>query len=189
MIGCRGCGKAALSRVVNLGKVPAADFFPPATDPVRADEASHALAMDLCRVCGLAQLAEDDTVTDEPRGVEPQALKDHAKAAIERSARRVGCMVIAANGRDHPLICREAVGAMRVARIKSSHVDNAGRPARRRVQPLRVHNCHSLVNIRDAGPPSPRGEFLPDDEHDTQERTRTAAFVGEKSVSSRIAAQ
>ena len=51
---------------------------------MRADEASHALAIDLCHVCGLAQLADDDTVTVEPRGVEPQALKDQAEAAIER---------------------------------------------------------------------------------------------------------
>ena len=29
--------------------------------------------------CGLAQLADDDTVADEPRGVEPQALKDQAE--------------------------------------------------------------------------------------------------------------
>jgi hypothetical protein len=40
--------------------------------------------MDLCGVCGLAQLADDDTVADEPRGVEPQALKDQAAAAVER---------------------------------------------------------------------------------------------------------
>ena len=63
MIACRGCGKTDLSRVVDLGKVPAADHFPLATDPVRAEEeASHPLAMDLCGVCGLAQLADDDTV-------------------------------------------------------------------------------------------------------------------------------
>ena len=43
--------------------------------------------MDLCRVCGLAQLADDDTVADEPRGVEPQALKDQAETAIERVAK------------------------------------------------------------------------------------------------------
>ena len=66
--------------------MPAADYFPLATDPVRADEASHALAMDVCRACGLAQLADDDTVTDEPRGVEPQALKDQAEAAIDQVA-------------------------------------------------------------------------------------------------------
>ena len=86
MTACRGCGKAELTRVLDLGKVPAADYFPLATDPVRAEEASHALAMDVCCVCGLAQLADDDTVADEPRGVEPQALKDQAEAAIERVA-------------------------------------------------------------------------------------------------------
>ena len=42
--------------------------------------------MDVCSACGLAQLADDDTVTDEPRGVEPQALKDQAVAAIQRVA-------------------------------------------------------------------------------------------------------
>jgi hypothetical protein len=83
MIGCRGCGKPSLSRVLDLGKVPAADFFPLVTDPVREDEACHALAMDVCRACGLAQLADDDTVTDEPRGVEPKALKDQAQTAID----------------------------------------------------------------------------------------------------------
>ena len=86
MIECRECGKTALSRVLDLGKVPAADYFPLATDAVRADEAAHALAMDVCRACGLAQLADDDTITDEPRGVEPQALKDQAQAAIAEVA-------------------------------------------------------------------------------------------------------
>jgi hypothetical protein len=84
MIACRGCGKTNLSRVLDLGKVPPADHFPLATEPVSSDEASHALAMDLCGDCGLAQLADDDTITDEPRGIEPQALKDQAAAAIER---------------------------------------------------------------------------------------------------------
>jgi C-methyltransferase-like protein/putative zinc binding protein len=84
MTECRGCGKANLGLVLDLGKVPAADHFPLATDPVCVDETSHALAMVLCGDCGLAQLADDDTVADEPRGVEPQALKDQAVAAIEQ---------------------------------------------------------------------------------------------------------
>src|SRR6202008_5047893 len=42
--------------------------------------------MDVCTACGLAQLADDDTVADEPRGVEPQALKDQAADAIQRVA-------------------------------------------------------------------------------------------------------
>jgi C-methyltransferase C-terminal domain/Putative zinc binding domain/Methyltransferase domain len=86
MTECRGCGKSALSRVLDLGKVPAADHFPLATDPVRAEETTHALAMDVCHACGLAQLADDDTVADEPRSLEPQALKDQAEAAIEQVA-------------------------------------------------------------------------------------------------------
>jgi hypothetical protein len=86
MIACRGCGKTDTTRVLDLGRVPAADHFPLVTAPVRADEASHALAMEVCGVCALAQLADDDTIADEPRGVEPQALRDQAEAAIERVA-------------------------------------------------------------------------------------------------------
>lgn len=86
MITCRGCAQSDLKRVLDLGKVPAADHFPPATEPVRSDETSHALAMDVCNSCGLAQLADDDTVADEPRGVEPLALKDQAEEAIQRVA-------------------------------------------------------------------------------------------------------
>lgn len=83
---CRACGAATLHRVLDLGAVPAADYFPPAEQPVHADESTHPLAMDLCGTCGLAQLADDDTVTEEPRGVEPQALKDQARDAVARVA-------------------------------------------------------------------------------------------------------
>jgi hypothetical protein len=86
MTECRGCGKSTLSRVLDLGKVPAADHFPLAMDPVRAEETSHWLAMDVCHACGLAQLAGDDTAVEEPRAVEPQAVRDQAKAAVERVA-------------------------------------------------------------------------------------------------------
>jgi hypothetical protein len=80
---CRGCGNAALHRVLDLGCVPLAKHFPPVTEPISAEEAGNPLAMDLCRSCGLAQLADDDTISDEPRGLEPQALKDQAEAAVE----------------------------------------------------------------------------------------------------------
>jgi hypothetical protein len=79
---CRACRHTELSRVLDLGKVPVAKHFPLASEPVQADEATSSLAMDLCGSCGLAQLAGDDTVSDEPRGLEPQALKDQAAAAI-----------------------------------------------------------------------------------------------------------
>jgi len=66
--------------------VPAADDFPPAGSPVSAEESSHPLAMDLCTCCGLAQLAHDETTAAEPRGIEPQALRDQAAGAVRRVA-------------------------------------------------------------------------------------------------------
>ena len=74
-----------MTRVLDLGEVPAAKQFPLVTDPVRADEDSHPLALDMCRACGLAQLADDDTVAEEPLGLEPQALRDQAEAAIKEA--------------------------------------------------------------------------------------------------------
>ncbi|MBU9766764.1 methyltransferase domain-containing protein [Mycobacterium sp. TNTM28] len=86
MSGCRGCGGRRRQRVLDLGTVPAADHFPSATEPIGAGEVAHRLAMELCADCGLAQLAEDDTVTAEPRGVEPQALRNQAADAVARVA-------------------------------------------------------------------------------------------------------
>ncbi|WP_072812205.1 methyltransferase domain-containing protein [Rhodococcus zopfii] len=84
MNACRGCGMPNLQRVLDLGQVPAADDFPRMTDPVRDDEISHFLAMDMCTECGLAQLADDDTTLAEPRGIEPQALEEQAAEAVRR---------------------------------------------------------------------------------------------------------
>lgn len=82
MNSCRACGNSVLTRVLDLGSVPAADHFPLATAPLKSSEADHFLAMNVCSDCGLAQLADDDTVAEEPRGVEPQALTDQAAVAI-----------------------------------------------------------------------------------------------------------
>ena len=59
---------------------------------------------------GLAQLAEDDTVTDEPRGVEPQALKDQAEAAIDQvgAAGWLGGDTIIEFGSPHGIASRSA---------------------------------------------------------------------------------
>ncbi|MCV7215640.1 transferase [Mycobacterium crocinum] len=83
---CRGCRSRGPVPVLDLGRVPAQDFFPAAADPVVPEESSHPLAMVMCTACGLAQLADDDTVTDEPRGVEPQALQRQAVDAVSRVA-------------------------------------------------------------------------------------------------------
>ncbi|MCZ4078929.1 transferase [Rhodococcus sp. H36-A4] len=79
---CRGCSCTETDRVLDLGRVPATDCFPLASTPISSEESVHPLAMALCRACGLAQLADDDTTADEPRGVEPQALKDQAAQAV-----------------------------------------------------------------------------------------------------------
>ncbi|MFD3809450.1 transferase [Rhodococcus sp. NPDC058639] len=83
---CRGCDRPGAVRVVDLGALPQADFFPPAGTPPGVPESPHLLAMNLCPACGLAQLAEDDTVPDEPRGVEPLALQLQAADAVRTVA-------------------------------------------------------------------------------------------------------
>ncbi len=83
---CRGCESSHLERVLDLGSVPAADSFPLAHEPIESGDAIHPLVMNMCRTCGLAQLAEDDTVGDEPRGMEPMALRDQAELAVSQVA-------------------------------------------------------------------------------------------------------
>jgi glutamate-1-semialdehyde 2,1-aminomutase len=79
--GCRACGHRVLSRVLDLGAVPTAHYLPPAGLP---GEPSFPLAMHLCGDCGLAQLADGDTLTSEPRGVESRALQEQARDAVAR---------------------------------------------------------------------------------------------------------
>jgi hypothetical protein len=83
---CRGCSGSTLVPVLDLGRVAAADHFPLAETPVGETESSHPLRMDLCTGCGLAQLADDDTQTEEPRGIEPLALREQAADAVDRLA-------------------------------------------------------------------------------------------------------
>ncbi len=88
---CRGCGSTTLTPVLDLGTVPAADHFPPRDAPIADTESGHPLRMDQCAACGLAQLADDDTVTAEPHGIEPQALRDQAAEAV-RLVRSAGLL-------------------------------------------------------------------------------------------------
>lgn len=83
---CLHCASTDLPTVLDLGRMPAADHFPPAALPLLPDEAAHPLSMVLCAGCGLAQLAADDTETAEPRGVEPRALREQAADAVARVA-------------------------------------------------------------------------------------------------------
>lgn len=83
---CRGCDSADLTRVLDLGDVPAGDHFPLITEPISSHETLRALAMDLCGRCGLAQLAAPvtgtETGSEEPRGIESQAFRDQAADAV-----------------------------------------------------------------------------------------------------------
>ncbi|GAA2062456.1 methyltransferase C-terminal domain-containing protein [Williamsia deligens] len=89
---CRACGSLRLEQVLDVGAVAAADHFPRADTPVTQSETGHPLSMALCRLCSLAQLVDDDTTADEPRGVEPQALRDQAAAALA-DAEKAGLLV------------------------------------------------------------------------------------------------
>jgi C-methyltransferase C-terminal domain/Putative zinc binding domain/Methyltransferase domain len=82
---CRSCRARRGEVVLDLGKQPASDFFPQSGDP--GPDPVYPLRMWLCAECDLAQLAEDPTVPEEPRGVEPAALVAQAKDAIGRVMR------------------------------------------------------------------------------------------------------
>ena len=81
---CRACRGRMGDLVLDLGEQPACDHFPgrdvPGPDPV------YPLQMWLCSSCGLAQLVDDPTVPEEPRGAEPAALVAQAEDAVKRVA-------------------------------------------------------------------------------------------------------
>lgn len=80
MIVCRFCRSSDGALVLDLGAQPPSELFPPATDP--GPDARFPIRLWLCAACGLAQLAEDDAVPEEPLGSEPAALTDQRRAAV-----------------------------------------------------------------------------------------------------------
>lgn len=83
-VSCRFCRSTQGEIVLDLGEQPASDHFPAADDP--GPDATYPLRMWLCAGCGLAQLAEDPTAAEEPRGQEPAALVDQAADAVAQVA-------------------------------------------------------------------------------------------------------
>lgn len=81
---CRACRREAGHVVLDLGSQPASDYFPPQDDP--GPDPVYPLQMWLCSSCGLAQLLDDRTVPEEPRGTEPAALITQAADAVNRVA-------------------------------------------------------------------------------------------------------
>lgn len=81
---CRVCRGKSGTIVLDLGDQPACDHFPLKED--RGPDPTYPLQMWLCADCGLAQLVDDPTNPEEPRGVEPTALVDQSVDAVERVA-------------------------------------------------------------------------------------------------------
>jgi SAM-dependent methyltransferase len=81
---CRLCRGVAGTVVLDLGKQPACDHFPIADD--HGSDPVYSLQMWLCSECGLAQLVDDPTDAEEPRGVEPAALVAQSIDAVQRVA-------------------------------------------------------------------------------------------------------
>jgi hypothetical protein len=79
---CRACRGRSGEIVLDLGLQPASDYFPRSDHP--GPDPEYPLQMWLCSQCGLAQLLEDPTVPEEPRGAEPAALVVQAAAAVRR---------------------------------------------------------------------------------------------------------
>ncbi len=81
---CRACRDRSGQIVLDLGEQPACDHFPAYGDP--GPDPVYPLQMWLCARCGLAQLAADPTVPEEPRATEPAALAAQAADAVARVA-------------------------------------------------------------------------------------------------------
>jgi len=81
---CRSCGGRSGAVVLDLGTQPPCDYFPSRDDP--GPDPQYPLQMWLCAGCGLAQLADDPTVAEEPRGAEPAALVAQARDAVGKVA-------------------------------------------------------------------------------------------------------
>lgn len=80
--GCRACRRQDGHIVLDLGDQPACDYFPKYDDS--GPDPVYPLQMWLCAHCGLAQLLEDPTTPEEPRGAEPAALIAQAADAVAR---------------------------------------------------------------------------------------------------------
>lgn len=83
-VSCRFCRGTTGELVVDMGMQPACDYFPLAAE-VAADP-TFPLRVWYCSDCQLAQLAEDPTLAEEARGVEPAALVKQARDAVDRVA-------------------------------------------------------------------------------------------------------
>ncbi len=78
---CRGCGGPDPRRTVDLGRQPASDDFPRATDP--DPDLRWPLELWFCPQCALVQLGPVPAMAEEPvRAVESATHRAHTRAAV-----------------------------------------------------------------------------------------------------------
>lgn len=77
---CRSCSSTSGEIVLDLGEQPACEYFPPFDDPT--PDPLFPLRLWLCAGCGLAQLADDADLPDQPEGLEPVALTGQRHDAV-----------------------------------------------------------------------------------------------------------
>ncbi len=79
---CRACRGHAGSLVLDLGRQPAAEHFPPEAEP--GPDGAYPLQMWLCGTCSLAQLLGASPECGDSQGVQPAAFAAQATDALER---------------------------------------------------------------------------------------------------------
>ena len=80
VVRCRFCRSSDGHLVLDLGHQPSCELFPCGGDP--GSDELYPLRMWLCADCGLAQLADDAVVPEEPLGHEPAAVTAQRAEAV-----------------------------------------------------------------------------------------------------------
>jgi hypothetical protein len=76
---CRSCRAPLTEQVLDLGRQPASDSFPPADSDV--EETRWPLTLWLCSRCALVQLGVDPSLPEAPLAVESETMRRHAAHA------------------------------------------------------------------------------------------------------------
>lgn len=168
---CRFCQTDAGEVVLDLGRQPSCEYFPPIGDP--GPDPLFPVRLWLCAGCGLAQLADDDVIFEQPEGVEPGALvQQRADAAgaldqlgllpsgatfVEGSSPHGGSwagellargMRPAADGTAADMVVDGAFGLMHAFDQRAALEALAGRVAPDGVLVFQFHTLDAIINLR-----------------------------------------
>lgn len=137
---CRSCGAGDLVEVLDLGDLPACDYFPEYAGATSESEQDPGwpLALVLCRGCGLAQLSHDSPAPEVPLAVESESIRRHAQQVSATVVRRAG---VDAGGTFHEFSSGHG-GSWDDALVAAGLVETAG-PA------MLVVDNHSIIHAED----------------------------------------